>query len=152
MWRAELVFDPFCPNEIQSRFQAGLAPHVGALASFTGYVRGQGAENGAVTSMFLQHHPRMTLLSLQSIARAAADRFGTIALGVVHRAGTIAPGEAIVWVSAASTHRRAAFDAVDYCMDRLKTEAILWKREDSSSGGRWIEPTDQDHRERGRWE
>jgi molybdopterin synthase catalytic subunit len=70
---------------------------------------------------------------------------------VVHRAGHIAPGEAIVFVATASAHRRAAFEAADYLMDRLKTEAVFWKREETALGSRWIEPVEADHADAARW-
>ena len=63
----------------------------------------------------------------------------------------IAPGEAIVFVAAAAVHRRAAFEAVDYLMDRLKTDALFWKREDGVDGSIWIEPSDGDRSDRARW-
>ncbi|HET9429388.1 MAG TPA: molybdenum cofactor biosynthesis protein MoaE, partial [Allosphingosinicella sp.] len=72
-------------------------------------------------------------------------------LRIVHRFGTLLPGEPIVFVAAASAHRRAAFEAADYVMDRLKTDALFWKREDTASGNRWIEPRDDDHVARQRW-
>ena len=70
---------------------------------------------------------------------------------VVHRCGDIAAGEAIVFAGAAALHRRAAFEAADYLMDRLKTEAVFWKREIGETGSQWIEPTDADHADRERW-
>jgi molybdopterin synthase catalytic subunit len=71
---------------------------------------------------------------------------------VVHRSGAIAAGEPIVFAGAASLHRRAAFDAADYLMDRLKTEAVFWKREVGQEGSTWIEPTEADHADRERWD
>jgi molybdopterin synthase catalytic subunit len=70
---------------------------------------------------------------------------------VVHRCGIIRPGEPIVFAAAASRHRRAAFEAADYLMDRLKTEAVFWKREDRSDGSEWIVPTPQDRDDLQRW-
>ena len=58
----------------------------------------------------------------------------------------------IVFVAAAAVHRRAAFEAVDYLMDRLKTDALFWKREDGVDGPRWIEPTEGDRADRARWD
>jgi molybdopterin synthase catalytic subunit len=70
---------------------------------------------------------------------------------VVHRSGTIPAGEPIVFAGAASIHRRAAFDAADYLIDRLKTEAVFWKREVGEAGSSWIEPTAADTADRDRW-
>ena len=80
-----------------------------------------------------------------------AARFDVSDLLVVHRCGDVAAGEAIVFVAASSPHRRAAFLAADYLMDRLKTDAAFWKREDGVDGSRWIEPTGQDQADRKRW-
>ena len=88
----------------------------------------------------------------RSIADAAQARFTLAALTIVHRVGVVAAGEPIVFVAAAAAHRRPAFDAVDYVMDRLKTDAPLWKCETRSDGDHWIEARPGDHRDRARWE
>lgn len=151
MWKARLVLEPFHSADELAAFERRLGSGVGAVVTFTGLARGQDRGGSAVQGLFLQHHPRLTQQSLNEIAEAATRQFDVQAVDVVHRAGSIAPGEAIVWVGAASAHRRAAFEAADYLMDRLKTEAMFWKREDGPGGSTWIEPTDQDHQERARW-
>ena len=123
----------------------------GAIASFTGLARPTTKAGAPIHRLFLDHHSRLTRRSLDEIA-ASAERFGVSAVRIVHRCGEIAPGEAIVFVAAAAPHRRAAFDAVDYLMDRLKTDALFWKREDGVDGSRWIEPTEADRADRARWE
>ena len=87
----------------------------------------------------------------QEIAEAALSRFAVNAIRVVHRCGRIRPGETIVFAAASAPHRREAFLAADYLMDRLKSEAAFWKRESGPEGGRWIEPTEQDGADRARW-
>lgn len=124
----------------------------GAVVSFVGLARGSGADGGEVTALVLETHPSLTLTSLRQIAADAADRFDISCVRVVHRCGTIAPGEPIVFAGASARHRRSAFDAADYLMDRLKTEAIFWKREEGPAGRRWIEPTRADIQDRARWE
>ena len=99
----------------------------------------------------LEHHPALTLQSLEDTAVEAAARFDVSHVRVVHRCGDIAAGEPIVFAGAAALHRRAAFEAVDYLMDRLKTEAVFWKREVGEGGSQWIEPTDADYSDRERW-
>lgn len=126
------------------------AEGAGAVVSFTGLARGETAEGAKVEGLYLDHHPRLTEQSLRDIAASAA-RFGVDAVRIVHRRGAIAPGEAIVFVAAAARHRRAAFEAVDYLMDALKTDAVFWKREDGVDGARWIEPTEADRADRARW-
>ena len=65
--------------------------------------------------------------------------------------GRIAPGDAIVFVATAASHRRAAFEACDFLMDYLKSKAPFWKKEHGPDGARWVEPTAQDHTDRDRW-
>ena len=93
----------------------------------------------------------MTLVSLQRIARAGLERFDVSAVSVVHRCGAMTPGEVIVFVGVTSDHRKEAFLAAEYLMDRLKSEAVFWKRELGPFGERWIEPTERDVIDLERW-
>ncbi|HVQ08867.1 MAG TPA: molybdenum cofactor biosynthesis protein MoaE [Allosphingosinicella sp.] len=139
--------EPFQPEHELASFSADGA---GAVVSFTGLARPETGDGAKVERLHLDHHPRLTEKSLHDIA-ASAERFGVAAVRIVHRRGAIAPGEAIVFVAAAARHRRAAFDAVDCLMDRLKTDAVFWKREDGVDAARWIEPTEADRADRARW-
>lgn len=123
----------------------------GAVVSFVGVARAAAKNGDTVEKLVLEHHPTLTRQSLEEIAVAAGERFGVSHVRVIHRCGEIRPGEPIVFAGAASAHRRTAFDAADYLMDRLKTEAILWKREEGPAGEKWIEPTEADHSDRERW-
>ena len=124
----------------------------GGIVTFLGLARNTSHSGADVEKLVLEHHPRLTSASLEQIASEAAARFKVSHLRVVHRCGDIQPPEVIVFAGAAAVHRRAAFEAVDYLMDRLKTEAVFWKREDGPSGSTWIEPTDADYADRDRWE
>ena len=124
------------------------AAGAGAIASFTGLVR---SDDGAVSALWLDHHPVLTGQVIDGIAAEARARFGA-SVHITHRVGSVASGEPIVFVAAAARHRRAAFDAVDYMMDRLKTDAPLWKREQRGDTVVWIEARDADHDDRARWE
>jgi molybdopterin synthase catalytic subunit len=128
------------------------ASHDGAVVSFVGLARPNSGDGTFVERLVLEHHPRLTRQSLRQIASDAAERFEVSHIRVVHRCGPVAAGEPIVFAAAAAPHRRAAFQAADYLMDRLKTEAVFWKREEGPSGSSWIEPTEADHADRGRWE
>ena len=128
------------------------ASDAGAVVSFVGVARPLSKKGETVERLLLEHHPRLTLQSLEEIAADGARRFDVSHVRVVHRCGEIVAGEPIVFAGAASLHRRAAFEAADFLMDRLKTDAIFWKREDGPSGSLWIEPTDADYADRGRWE
>jgi len=120
----------------------------GAVATFVGTVR---PEAGAVDHLWLDWYPGMTEASFTDIAEAAAARFDISAIAVHHRCGRVDAGQAIVFVAAASRHRRDALAAVDYAMDRLKSEAALWKREGGPGGERWVEPRAEDLNDLKRW-
>lgn len=137
------------PAELEA-FLAGRTDD-GAVVSFTGVARGAARDGSVVGSLRLDWYPGMTEGSMHRIAEAAAARFPVSDLVVVHRCGDIRPGETIVFVAAAAAHRRAAFEAADYMMDRLKTEAAFWKRETGPAGARWIEPVDEDRAALARW-
>jgi len=123
----------------------------GAVVSFVGVARAAGKGGNLLQKLVLEDHPVLTPQSLHDIAIAASQRFDVNHVRVIHRCGAIIPGESIVFAGAASAHRRPAFEAADYLMDRLKTEAVLWKREVSAAGSAWIEPTDADRADRKRW-
>ena len=126
------------------RMEVGSA--VGAIASFLGLVRG-----GQVTELELEHHPRMTQKSIERILAGAEQRWALLGVTVVHRIGKLRPGEDIVLVLVASEHRQDAFDACDYLMDYLKTEAVFWKREQQGGQTRWVKSTVEDHSRKARW-
>jgi molybdopterin synthase catalytic subunit len=148
--KTRLAADQFDPNAEYVAFQSGLVD-VGAIVTFVGVARPQSTTGREVTALFLDYHPRMTEESLREIAEDSARKFDVSAISVVHRCGDVSPGEAIVFVATAALHRRAAFEAAEYAMDRLKTEAVFWKREDAVDGSRWIEPTIADQVDRARW-
>jgi len=152
MIRTRLVTSSFDPAALLSAFLGELGEEDGAVVTFLGIARARSKEGKPVESLLLEHHPRLTEQSLSEIAQSGAASFPVSAIEVVHRAGLIPPKEPIVWVAAASAHRRAAFDAADYLMDRLKTEAMFWKREDGATGSTWVEPTDTDYAARAAWE
>jgi molybdopterin synthase catalytic subunit len=147
---ARLAEQPFDPGgELDELIRS--APDAGAVVSFVGLTRRASKDGDEVEQLVLEHHPTLTAKSLQAIADEGSDRFRALHVRVVHRCGALTPGEPIVFAGAASEHRRSAFECADYLMDRLKTEAVFWKREERTSGSTWIEPTDQDHSDRERW-
>ena len=98
------------------------SPGAGAIASFVGLVR-PASRGAAVDRLELEQYGQFTFSTVEAIGADASARFDLLDLTIVHRVGPLAPGDPIVFVAAAATHRRFAFDAVDYLMDRLKTEA-----------------------------
>jgi molybdopterin synthase catalytic subunit len=146
MITVRLQAEPFDPG-------AALAPLAqldgGGIASFTGWVRGE----GGLTELLLEHHPRMTLTVMESLAEAAAARWALLGLVLIHRHGPLAPGAPIVLVGTAARHRGAALDACAFLIDRLKTEAPFWKRETFADGRvRWVEPRVSDTAAAERWD
>lgn len=147
---ARLAPEPLDTNAEFAEFQSRLVDE-GAVVTFVGVTRPKTVKGEAIAGLFLEHHPRLTHASLVEIGEDAGSRFGASAIAIVHRRGHVSAGEAIVFVAAAALHRRAAFEAAEYAMDRLKTEAVFWKREDAVDGSRWIEPTIADEFDRARW-
>lgn len=142
-----LTDEPLDPGAVFSTFAQGRT-ETGAIATFTGIAR---AEAGATTILELEAYPGFTETEIGKIAEQARARFGLDDLVILHRIGRITPGEMIVFVATAASHRRAAFEACDFLMDYLKSRAPFWKKEHGPGGARWIEPTRQDHADRERW-
>jgi molybdopterin synthase catalytic subunit len=122
---------------------------IGAIVTFTGTVRDSA---GDVTEMTLEHYPGMTERELEKIETQAHARWPLQASLIVHRIGTLKPGDNIVLVVTASQHRDAAFDAARFLMDYLKTSAPFWKRETGPGGSRWVEAEAKDETARTRWQ
>ena len=126
---------------------------IGAVVTFTGICRG--AESGEpIAALTLEHYPGMAEAEIARHVEEATSRWPLLGVTVVHRYGRIAPGEDIVLVVTASSHRRAAFAAAEFLMDYLKTRAPFWKKEHrvDGSAGDWVAATDEDDRAAERWE
>jgi molybdopterin synthase catalytic subunit len=123
---------------------------IGALVSFVGLCRD---EAGTLATLELEHYPGMAEAELERIAGEAEVRWPLLGLTVIHRFGKIRPGEPIVLVICASSHRQAAFSAAEFLMDFLKSRAPFWKKEyraDGTQGG-WVEAKDADDAALVRW-
>ena len=123
---------------------------IGAVVTFTGLCRD---EDGLLSALELEHYPGMAEAEITRVCRQAAERWPLMGLTAIHRFGRIAPGENIVLVVAASSHRQAAFDAANFVMDFLKTSAPFWKKEHFADGteGGWVSAKDADDAARKRW-
>ena len=131
-------------------------PDVGAVASFVGYVRadklaGENVAEQAVSAMTLEHYPGMTEKSLEAIVAEAESRWSLLGVRVIHRFGRLVPGERIVFVGVAGSHRGEAFAACEFIMDYLKTRAPFWKKEDTPEGGRWVDAREADDAAAEKW-
>lgn len=144
-----LVDAPFDPADALRDFSEQ-ASGAGAIVSFSGLVRPT-AHARPVNCLHLQAYSPLTENGMREAVQTAQHRWLISAVQIIHRIGDMAPGDAIVFVAVASAHRRAAFEAADFLMDYLKTEAIFWKKESSSSGETWIEPRAEDYEDRARW-
>ena len=126
---------------------AAAHPASGGIASFIGKVRaGEGVE-----ALELSHYEPLTLPGMRALGEAALARWPLDGLLILHRTGTMRPGAPIVLVAAAARHRRDAFEAADFAMDHLKSDAWFWKREKRGDGWHWIEPRPEDHADLARW-
>ncbi len=139
---------PDLPAEIAAIAASG--PDIGAIATFTGLCR---SEQGTLTGLELEHYPGMAEAEIERIAGLAAARWPLDALTVIHRHGMMRPGDVIVLVIAASSHRAAAFAACEFVMDFLKTSAPFWKKEERRDGAStgWVAAKDADDSAAARW-
>ena len=143
----EIASAPFDPHTALRAFTERF-PEAGAIASFIGQVRG---ERGEVDALILDHYAGVTESEIAKIAEEALSRWPLFGLAITHRVGEIAPGEPIVFVAAASKGRRAAFQAVDFLMDYLKTRAPFWKQEERAGTTAWVGAAEADDSAAERW-
>lgn len=137
----------FIPGTLIGPFTAA-HPGLGGVCTFVGEVRAE----QSVELLELSHYDPLTLPGMEDLAEKAVARFELMGLLMVHRIGQLHPGEPIVCVSAAAKHRRGAIDAVDFCMDHLKSAAWFWKRERRGGEWYWIEPRADDYANLARWQ
>ncbi len=123
---------------------------IGAIASFTGLVRDIN-EGDEVRLMSLEHYPEMTEKQLQEIAQQAELRWPLQGITIIHRVGTLAPGDQIVLVITASMRRAAAYESNQFIMDYLKTRATFWKKEILENRSRWVDSRNNDSKAVDRW-
>lgn len=127
------------------------ADNPGAVTIFSGLVRELQHSAAPEQSLTLEHYPGMTEKALQNIAERAADRWPLSVCRIIHRVGTLLPGDQIVLVATASLHRDAAFDAAHFIMDYLKTSAPFWKKQVAGDQEHWVESRASDHEAAARW-
>jgi molybdopterin synthase catalytic subunit len=120
---------------------------IGAVVSFSGLCRA----DDSLAALTLEHYPGMVEAEIKRHADEALARWPLEGLTIIHRTGRITPGENIVLVVTASSHRQAAFEAAAFLMDYLKTSAPFWKREEKAEGGSWVEAKSHDDAAAARW-
>lgn len=123
---------------------------IGAVVTFTGICRAD--ENGEpITALTLEHYPDMAEAEIARHVEQARGRWPLLAVTVIHRYGRLVPGEVIVLVVTASSHREAAFAAAEFLMDYLKTRAPFWKQVEKAAGKSWVEAKSTDDAAAERW-
>lgn len=126
-------------------------PKVGAVVTFVGTVRDLN-EGEQVAEMELEHYPGMTEKALEDIIAQARARWDLFDALVIHRVGPLKPMEQIVLVAVTSAHRGEAFDACEFIIDYLKTQAPFWKKEQTPAGARWVDARVTDDEAMQKWD
>jgi len=126
-------------------------PEAGAMVSFVGKVRDMN-DNAPVSDLYIEHYPGMTERSIEHIVAQAKQRWTLSAVRVIHRHGALCANDRIVFVGVSSAHRGTAFQACEYIIDFLKTQAPFWKKEMCDRQGRWVEARASDQTAVRRWE
>ena len=120
---------------------------IGAVVTFSGLVRG----DGGLSAMTLEHYPGMTEREIARHIAEAETRWPLLGVTVIHRVGRLDPGQRIVLVAVASSHRGAAFEAAEFLMDYLKTRAPFWKLEERGGHTAWVDAKHGDDDAAKRW-
>ena len=123
---------------------------VGAVCAFVGTVRDRN-DGQSVSTMELEHYPGMTEKAIEAMIDAAHQRFDVHGVRVIHRVGVLQPQDQIVLVAVTSAHRGEAFQACEFLMDYLKTQAPFWKKEETPEGARWVDARVSDDAALARW-
>jgi len=128
---------------------------VGGVVAFVGTVRDRhlshGEPAGSIRAMELEHYPGMTESAIEAMIDEAARRFEIRAARVIHRVGMLQPLDQIMMVAVSAAHRGQAFQACEFLMDYLKTQAPFWKKEETASGARWVDARSSDDAALARW-
>ena len=128
---------------------------VGGVVAFVGTVRDRhlshGEPAGSIRAMELEHYPGMTEASIEAMVDEAERRFEIRAVRVIHRVGALQPLDQIMMVAVSAAHRGQAFQACEFLMDYLKTQAPFWKKEQTAAGARWVDARSSDDAALARW-
>ncbi|MCK1741978.1 molybdenum cofactor biosynthesis protein MoaE [Bradyrhizobium sp. 139] len=123
---------------------------IGAVVSFSGICRGD-EDSANIAALTLEHYPGMAEDEIKRHADEATSRWPLNGVTIIHRVGRFMPGQNIVLVLTASQHRQAAFQAAEFLMDYLKSNAPFWKKEESAAGDGWVEAQARDEEAAARW-
>ena len=123
---------------------------VGAVCTFIGTVRDRN-DGQSVSAMELEHYPGMTEKAIEAMIDEAFRRFDILGARVIHRVGLLQPTDQIVLVIVTSAHRGESFQACEFLMDYLKTQAPFWKKEQTPEGARWVDARVSDDAALAKW-
>ena len=146
--RLSVQTDPFDLGAEANAFTAA-NPTAGAVVTFTGIVRDNG---GTLSALQIEHYPGMTERAISGIMDQAMARWTLTDALVIHRHGTLAPGDPIMMVATAAPHRTHAFAAAEFLMDYLKSRAPFWKKEIAADGAAWVAAKSADEDALSRWD
>lgn len=147
--RVRLQADIFDPGAETNAFLEE-AHGAGAAVTFTGLVRS--LPDDPIATLTLEHYPALAEKQIGKMIDEAVARFSLMRVEVIHRYGTMKPGEPIVQVMTLAPHRRAAFEGAEFLMDYLKTSAPFWKKEEAGNGDRWVSARAEDDHAQERWQ
>jgi len=140
---------PFDPGAETNAFIAN-AQNSGAAVTFTGIVRS--TPDRPILSLTLECYVDLAQNEITAIVENAIARFALTDATVIHRHGRLLPGTPIMQVMTSAPHRQSAFDAAQFLMDYLKTDAPFWKQEETAEGTHWVEAKAEDDEAKARWE
>ena len=147
--RVSIQTEDFDLQQEVAALRAGDA-RVGAVCSFIGTVRDRN-DGSTVASMELEHYPGMTEKAIEAMIDEAHRRFDILGARVIHRVGLLQPQDQIMMVAVTSAHRGESFQACEFLMDYLKTQAPFWKKERTPDGARWVDARAGDDAALARW-
>ena len=136
--------------EFETNQLRAATPEVGGIATFTGLVSDLNRQQ-KIESLFLEHYPGMTEKQLEQIIDQAQLRWNLLGVRVIHRIGLLHPRDQIVFVGVSSRHRKECFEACQFIMDYLKTQATIWKKESSQEKSEWLSARESDRIEQQKW-
>ncbi len=147
--RVSIQTEDFDLSTEVARLRAG-EKGVGAVCTFVGTVRDRN-DGQSVSTMELEHYPGMTEKAIEQMIDEAHKRFDIFGARVIHRVGLLQPLDQIVFVAVTSAHRGESFQACEFLMDYLKTQAPFWKKEQTPEGARWVDARVSDDAALAKW-
>lgn len=112
-------------------------PAAGATVTFIGTTRDHN-DGRRVIRLEYEAYPEMALAEMRKIGERACQQWPLAKVAIVHRIGVVPLGEASVVIAVSAGHRRAAFEACHFAIDRLKEVVPIWKKEHFEGGEVWI--------------